>query len=135
MAMAQDHAQAQGGQPVLRQREQRAPFAGLPSYQPTRDQEQNTSGKRTENVYHSISTNAAYRGKSYEEIRLEDYQSGRAGKVSSPPKDCATKGPLVADQRRIGLEMERVGLDLAAAAPALGALERAGAVEALTVAL
>ena len=91
-------------------------------------------------VYHSISTNAAYRGKSYEEIRLEDYQSGRAGKVSSPPKDCTTKGPLVADQRRIGLEMERVGLDLAAAAETLGlkaleALERAGAVEALTVAL
>ena len=114
-----------------------------PPYQPTRDQEQNTSGRRMEMVYHSISTNAAYRGKSYEEIRLEDYQSGRAGKVSSPPKDCTTKGPLVADQRRIGLEMERVGLDLAASLEtessqvlkALEALERAGAVEALTVAL
>ena len=79
MAMAQDHAQAQGGQPVLRQREQRAPFAGLPSYQPTRDQEQDRFGKRMEVVYHCITTNPAYRAKSFEELRLEYYKHGNKG--------------------------------------------------------
>ena len=33
--------------------------------------------KRTENVYHSISASAAYIGKSFEELRLEDYDQAR----------------------------------------------------------
>ena len=36
---------------------------------------------RTENVHHAISMSPAYSGKSFEELRLEDYESGRdAGK-------------------------------------------------------
>ena len=37
--------------------------------------------KRVENVYHSITASGTYSGKSFEELRLEDYELGRdAGK-------------------------------------------------------
>ena len=51
---------------------QAQPGTGQPPYQPHRDQEQNTSGKRMEMVYHCITTNPAYRAKSFEELRLRD---------------------------------------------------------------
>ena len=35
------------------------------------------STKRTENLYHSISKSPVYSGKSFEELRLEDYELGR----------------------------------------------------------
>ena len=48
------------------------PGTGQPPYQATKDQEQTTGGKRSEMVYHCITTNPAYRAKSFEELRLED---------------------------------------------------------------
>jgi len=49
---------------------------GQPPYQPTRDQEL---------VYHSITTNPAYRAKSFEELRLEDYEQGNKGRGGAAP--------------------------------------------------
>ena len=49
---------------------------GQPPYQPTRDQEM---------VYHSITTNPAYRTKPFEELRLEDYDQGNRGRGGAAP--------------------------------------------------
>ena len=64
---------------------QAQPGTGQPPYQPHRDQEQNTSGKRMEMVYHCITTNPAYRAKSFEELRLEDYKQGNKGRGGAAP--------------------------------------------------
>ena len=64
---------------------QAQPGTGQPPYQPHRDQEQNTSGKRMEMVYHCITTNPAYRAKSFEELRLEDYKQGNQGRGGPAP--------------------------------------------------
>ena len=65
--------------------QQAQPGTGQPPYQPHRDQEQNTSGKRMEMVYHCITTNPAYRAKSFEELRLEDYKQGNKGRGGAAP--------------------------------------------------
>ena len=69
----------------LRRGAQAQPGTGQPPYQPHRDQEQNTSGKRMEMVYHCITTNPAYRAKSFEELRLEDYKQGNKGRGGAAP--------------------------------------------------
>ena len=52
---------------------------------PTKDQEQNTSGKRMEMVYHAITAAPAYRTKSFEELRVEDYKMGNKGRGGAAP--------------------------------------------------
>jgi len=75
-----------GGSPAFGAQSQQArPGTGQPPYQPTRDTEQNTSGKRMEMVYHCITTNPAYRNKSFEELRIEDYQQGNKGRGGAAP--------------------------------------------------
>ena len=66
---------------------------GQPPYQPTRDQEM---------VYHSITTNPAYRAKSFEELRLEDYEQGNKGRGGA-----ALRRRLRAERVRVQLPREQ----------------------------
>ena len=59
---------------------------GQPPYQPTRDQEM---------VYHSITTNPAYRAKSFEELRLEDYEQGNKGRGGAAPATELGSSPTI----------------------------------------
>ncbi|KAH8056247.1 hypothetical protein JL722_7549 [Aureococcus anophagefferens] len=60
------------------------PGTGNPPYVPTKDNEQQTNGKRTEMVYHCVVSMPQYRGKSFEELRFEDYRAGNKGRGGQP---------------------------------------------------
>ncbi|KAK7234456.1 spectrin binding protein [Aureococcus anophagefferens] len=60
------------------------PGTGNPPYVPTKDNEQQANGKRTEMVYHCVVSMPQYRGKSFEELRFEDYRAGNKGRGGQP---------------------------------------------------
>ena len=102
---------------------QAQPGTGQPPYQPHRDQEQNTSGKRMEMVYHCITTNPAYRAKSFEELRLEDYKQGNKGRGGAAP---AAGGFGSSPTTGAFGSTTTTTSPFGAPAPAPGALRRAG---------
>ena len=62
--------------PAARYYEVRRPGTGQVPFRPYREPWV-VEGNRWTNIYHSISASLAHNGKSFEELRLEDYELGR----------------------------------------------------------
>ena len=69
--------------PAARYYEVRRPGTGQVPFRPYRDWEI-VNYRRTEMVYYSISASTAYSGKSFEELRLEDYDQARNAPLQVP---------------------------------------------------